>query len=160
MNCLYQNEKKIKNKKTILVTDLSAKEFADKCVNEMQFLSCFRLYIKKKNSSFCYKQLIYGTIMRWCQKMLSMCGTYCKKDITPVLMHWSYISFALTHCYIHVPLSDFIHGDAPHLPGCLYARKCSTHLKNTRRKGYTTSWIWILYIHKYNHYKNITRNKL
>ena len=31
---------------------------------------------------------------------ISMMG-YCKKDVTPVLYHWSYIFLALTHQYIH-----------------------------------------------------------
>ena len=30
---------------------------------------------------------------------------WCKKDVTPLLMHWSYVFLALTHWYMHYPQS-------------------------------------------------------
>ena len=44
--------------------------------------------------------------IHWSQNKIVM--NWCKKDVTPLLMHWSYVFFAWTHQYVPFPEHNFL----------------------------------------------------
>ena len=92
---------------------------------------------------------------------------YCKKDITPLLTHWSYVFFAQTHGYTLYPSSN---GTLDYVGSCLglhCASRCSdTHVLGHKQGkcpkkivhvfcfGY--GWFWIYVSYNIFHYKYLS----
>ena len=92
----------------------------------------------------------------WDIKSISM--GYCKKDVTPLLLHWSYIFLALTHRYYSAEKSWMEEGPT----GC--ASSSSTQCGNwvsrmcCRQNTLEYQWEWHLCLYANNRYFAIEEN--
>ena len=53
----------------------------------------------------CYTMLKEFMSMKWTLMIISM--VYCKKDVTPLLTHWGYVSLALTHQHVDITVGSW-----------------------------------------------------